>query len=80
MILPITDERTDYEKRLHDIETTDFFIWNEEVYRRIETTKEADIRYITDSIPAVHQRSGELRLIGRAEWVMPCRCELIIIE
>lgn len=79
-MLPITDQRTDYEKRLYNIETTDFFIWNEEVYRRIETTKEADIRYIGECIPAVHQRSGELQLIGRAEWVMPCRCELTIIE
>lgn len=79
-MLAITDNRTDYEKRLYDIETTDFFIWNEELYRRIETTQEADIRYIGECIPAVHQRSGQLRLIGRTEWVMPCSCEMTIFE
>ena len=79
-MLPITDTRTDCEKRLHDIMPSDFFIWGEEVYRRIEANIEADIRYKGDGIPAVHQRSGDLVVIDRDAWVVPCRCELMVVE
>ena len=79
-MLPITDNRPDCEKHLHQIVPSGFFIWGEEVYRRVETTVEADIRYKGESIPCIHQRSGDLKLIDRDAWVVPCRCELIVVE
>ena len=79
-MLPITDLRVDCEVHLYEVEPTGFFIWNEAVYRRIETTVEADIRYKGENIPVIHQKSGHLELIGRDAWVVPCRCELMIVE
>lgn len=80
-MLPITDTRTDVEKRLKDIMPSDFFIWGEEVYRRIESNVLVDLRYrAEDAIPAVHQRTGDIELIDREAWVVPCRCELMVVE
>lgn len=79
-MLPITDNRPDCEVMLYKVEPTGFFIWGDELYRRVETTIEADIRYTADGIPCIHQRSGELQLIGREAWVVPCKCELTIVE
>lgn len=80
-MLPITDTRPDNEKRLHQIEYSDFFIWGDEVYRRIEANMDVDIRYkAVDVIPAVHQRSGDLVVIDREAWVVPCWCELTVVE
>ena len=79
-MLPITDLRQDCEKHLHEIEPTGFFIWGEVLYRRVESTVEADIRYKGESIPCIHQQSGELQLIDRDAWVVPCRCEMMIVE
>ena len=80
-MLPITDTRTAIERRLHQIEPSDFFVWGDEVYRRIETNVDVDLRYkAVDVIPAVHQGSGDLTIIDRDAWVVPCRCELIVVE
>ena len=79
-MLPITDNRPDYEKRLHEIWPSEFFIWGDEVYRRIEANTEVDLRYkAEDAIPAVHQRSGEMTIIDREAWVVPCKCELTVV-
>ena len=78
-MLPITDNRPDYEKRLSEIEPSGFFIWGDDVYRRIESSMDADIRYKGEGIPCVHQSSGELSLIGRDAWVVPCSCELYVV-
>ena len=80
-MLPITDTRVNCEKRLYEVEPSDFFIWGDELFRRIETNAEVDLRYgAVDGIPAVHQRSGVLEVIDRNAWVVPCRCELMITE
>ena len=79
-MLPITDTRPDNEKRLHQIEYSDFFIWGDEVYRRIEENINVRIEYKGEGIPAVHQRSGDLVVIDREAWVVPCWCELTVVE
>ena len=79
-MLPITDNRPDYEIHLYQVQPNGFFIWGDELYRRVETTIEADIRYKGENIPVIHQRSGDLKLIGREAWVVPCKCELTIVE
>ena len=78
-MLPVTDGRDSYEKRLEKIEHNAFFIWGDELYRRIEANIEADIRYKGEGIPAVHQRTGDLTIIGREAWVVPCQCEMTIV-
>lgn len=79
-MMTITDTRTDIEKHLHEIWPSNFFIWNDEVYRRIEDNIEVTLKCKGEGIPAVHQRSGEIDVIDREALVVPCRCELIIIE
>ena len=80
-MLSITDTRVDNEKHLHQIEYSDFFIWGDEVYRRIEENMDVKIAFkVFDVIPAVHQRTGDLVVIDREAWVVPCRCELIVVE
>ena len=79
-MLPITDLRADCEKHLHEIEPSGFFIWGDEVYRRVESDMYVNIHYKNDGIPAIHQRSGDLTVIDRDAWVVPCRCELMITE
>ena len=79
-MLTITDERPDYEKRLRDLWPSDFFIYNDEVYRRIEDNICAQIRSNEEGISCVHQRSGDLVIIDGDAWVMPCRCELHVTE
>lgn len=78
-MLAITDSRTDPERRLENIPPSGFFVWGEDVYRRIEANIEADIRYKADGIPCVHQRTGDLTIIDRDAWVVPCECELTIV-
>ena len=78
-MLAITDNRTDPERRLQNILPSGFFIWGDEVYRRIEANIEADIRYKGERIPCVHQRSGDITVIDRDAWVIPCECELTIV-
>lgn len=79
-MMTITDTRTDIEKHLHEIWPSDFFIWNDDVYRRVEDNIEVTLKCKGEGIPAVHQRSGEIDVIDREALVVPCRCELIIIE
>ena len=79
-MMTITDTRTDVEKHLHEIWPSDFFIWNDDVYRRVEDNIEVTLKCKGEGIPAVHQRSGEIDVIDREALVVPCRCELIIIE
>ena len=79
-MMTITDTRTDVEKHLHEIWPSDFFICNDEVYRRIEDNIEVTLKCKGEGIPAVHQRSGEIDVIDREALVVPCRCELMIIE
>ena len=80
MILKITDNRTTNEKQLFQLWPSDFFLWGDELYRRIEANTDADIRYQGEGIPAVHQRSGDLTIIDREAWVVPCSCEMTIEE
>ena len=79
-MMTITDTRTDAEKHLHEIWPSDFFIWNDDVYRRIEDNQTVSLKFNGEGIPAVHQRSGDIDVIDRDAWVVPCRCELMIIE
>lgn len=78
-MLTVEDRREDYEKHLHEIYPSNFFIWNEEVYRRIEATIEVDVRYKGEGIPCMHMRTGDLTIIDRQAWVVPCECELTIV-
>ena len=64
-MLPVEDRRDDYEKRLCDICLSSFFIWDEDVYRRIEANIEVDIRYKGEGIPCMHMRTGDLTIIDR---------------
>ena len=77
--MKVRDDRPDYEKHLKDIVPSGFFIWGEEVYRRVEANIEADIRYQGEGIPCIHQRTGDLTIIGSDAWVVPCECELTIV-
>ena len=79
-MMTITDTRTDVEKHLHEIWPSDFFIWNDDVYRRVEDNIEVTLKCKGEGIPAVHQRSGGIDVIDREALVVPCRCELMIIE
>lgn len=78
-MMVVTDNRPDYEKHLKDIVPSGFFIWDEQVYRRIEDSMDADIRSRSDGVACVHQRSGDLCIIDRDAWVVPCECELTIV-
>lgn len=78
--MSIKDSRTESVRRLCDIAPMGFFIWKDDVYRRVETTIEADLRYRSGTVPAIRQRSGKLVLIDQDAIVMPCRCEMTIIE
>ena len=78
-MLTITDERDDNEIRLHEVEVSGLFIWNEILFRRLDLTSGITISYDGDNIPVVLQRTGAVTLIDRNAWVIPCECEMMIV-
>ena len=70
-MLKVNDGRTKNERRLSNLETGDFFVWNDLVFRLIGWINEEWANKYDDAYAAMLMSTGEITQLDRDTWVEP---------
>lgn len=70
-MLKVNDRRTTNERRLESLETGDFFVWNDFVFRLIGWINEEWANKYDDAYAAMLMTTGEITQLHRDTWVEP---------